>query len=194
MDISNIMTDLENYGDIAIVAKKYGMKKQQLKRLVFEYGGIEGKKILLKELEEKLPVDIIREEFEKGRSISEISKLLNIRKLTLEDWVRQYEYISGTHFSRSIGYKEREDINMQFDNIFQEYLDGITYSELALKYNASLTAIRNKIENKIYEKGAEKASKYKTEHQQNFFIRRYNQNDTTNKGVNNNIKIKGEDR
>ena len=164
MDILRILDEIENGGDLAFVARSHGLKRHKLKRELFLNGGRRGKTILLRDLEEKLPVDEIKRELNKNRTVEEISAMLQIEAVILENWIKQYEFISGVPFKKGVGHKERKDLDSEFEEIFRRYLNGETYPALSQKYDASSTAIRNRIEEYIYSKGPEKAKELKAIH------------------------------
>lgn len=164
MNIQSILGEIEKCGDLASVARSHGLKRRELKRQLYLFGGERGKAILIRELEKKLPADKIKDELNKNKSFEEICEILQIGIAQLEDWIQKYEFISGVPFKRKVGHKARKDLDSQFEMILQDYLDGESYPALSRKYGASSTAIRTRIEKYIYSNKPEEAEELKAKH------------------------------
>ena len=137
--------EIESGKSIDQVAKEKYIKPDVIRAYLLEYGGVRGKNILLKELEEKLPISIeeMLEKYASGKTTKDISNELGVTYNWLMDKITRYESISGRKFPRKRTNNKRNDLDE--DYIIGEDISGVTFAKIAEDCDASVTAIQRLI-------------------------------------------------
>ena len=160
--IENIIKECEKGHRLQDIAREKNIPIAQLKEKLLELGGIRGKQILSKQLENKLEqdnisiADVIRE-YENGfKTKKDIANYFHISTYKLNLIIKEYEKINSTKIIR-----EKHAENLENDPIIKEYREGKTIAEISKENKISIQSINNII--KEYPNNRE----IKIEHMQN---------------------------
>lgn len=138
--------EIESGKKISEVSKEKYIKPEILRSYILEYGGIRGKNVLLKELEEQLPISMeeLIERYVSGKTMDEIADDLGVGRFVIRNIISKYEAISGKKFHRRKITNKRDDIDTEY--IIDEYRKGKGISKIAEEIGASVTAVKKRIE------------------------------------------------
>lgn len=153
--LKEVIKEYEKGVPLKEISRKMTTSISMLKSELLRYKGKKGKEILLKELRKENPmINIIIEEYQKGKKVEQLSERYGITKERIYHLIGQYQMI--TNETILVGNKQgsgnaRDDL--QIEKIIEGYRNGDPWSKLENDNNASATAIRKRIDRYIEEKG-----------------------------------------
>ena len=131
------------------IAGEIGILPNYVRRALFTRKGEIGKQILLKELEEKLPIyDIIKiyQDSNNNKLLSEIADDFGITFEEISEGLKMYELITGEKIKRTnvlTSNTRRDDLDKS--EIIENYKHGVTIEELTEMHNCSDSTVRRTI-------------------------------------------------
>lgn len=150
--IKEIIKEYENGTSLEEIAKNSRLPIQIIKSELLEHGGEKGKEILLKELEKKYPmIKAMIQDYQEGKKVKQLSEQYYLTEYMTREAILQYQMITGRTFPEKHRTNYREDL--QIDEIIEGFRNGELLSKLANDNDASITAIRNRVDKYIEEHG-----------------------------------------
>lgn len=152
ISVEQVIKEYENGTSLEEISKKIYKSIHMIKSELLLYGGKKGKKILLQELEKGFPmIKAMAQDYKKGKKVEQLSKQYNLTENKIREAIQQYKMITGETFSEKHITQYREDL--QIDKIIEGYRKGETWSKLAKDNDASIDAIRNRVNQYIEKYG-----------------------------------------
>lgn len=145
--IDEAIRRLEKGEPIEKIAIEYGVSKSTIykdKRINEEQNGIFNQKYIKRKKD--IPMEEVIEALKNKETIANIAKKYNVVLTTLKQRIKQYERQNGISIKEilqkenvHLKTRKRDDISME--QLIEEIKNGCSYTELAKKYNVSVSTI-----------------------------------------------------
>ena len=150
MPVEQIILEYESGKTLGEIAKENNVSISKLKSILMDEGGLKGKEIMQKELNQKykitLPIEDIVEDYKKRKDCKKIAEDYNVSEWVIYSRIKDYELLTGENVLRSYNKEQYRD-DVPEDIIGEEYRKGnTTYPKLAKKYNVAASTIKRRID------------------------------------------------
>lgn len=175
IELKQIIEEYEKGTSLEEIAKKLNLPVRIIKSELLSYGRENGKEILLKELERNYPmIKEMAEDCKQGKTMEQFFERYHIDIEKIYEAIRQYQLITGEKFSirNKQGYgNSRQDL--QVDKIIDQFRKGETLAKIAEEQEASVTAVRSRIQQYIQKHGNEILEEHNKKNKTNKKVKQY---------------------
>lgn len=150
--LEQVIKEYKNGTSLKNISTEIRIPIRIIKSELLQYGGKRGQEILMQELEKEFPmIKAMVQDYQERKNVQQLSKQYHLTENMTRNVIRQYQTIVGEKTSKKYTTNYREDL--QTDQIIEEFRNGELLSKIANDNDASVTAIRYRVDNYIEEHG-----------------------------------------
>lgn len=150
--LEHVIKEYKNGTSLKNISTEIRIPIRIIKSELLQYGGKKGQEILLQELEKEFPmIKAMVQDYQERKNVQQLSKQYHLTENMTRNVIRQYQTIVGEKTSKKYTTNYREDL--QTDQIIEGFRNGELLSKIANDNDASVTAIRYRIDKYIEEHG-----------------------------------------